>query len=82
MTDEFIQKCHRVLFSITMIIEAFYKSETISEFRNKWQRIKSYKHYENAALNTWSFQKFIDNEMFLSSNFLLKLYFYKNFFYF
>lgn len=56
-----------------MIIEAFYKSETISEFRNKWQKVKSYKHYENAALNTWSFEKkFIENEIVLSSNFNLE----------
>lgn len=67
MSNEFLQKCYRVLFSIITVIEAFYKSETIAEFRRKWQNIKTYKHCENAALNSWSFQKFIENENILLS---------------
>jgi len=76
MSTNFLQKCYNILFSISNIIEAFYKSETTTEFRRKWNILKTNKCIENSAINVSKFENYINNEHIISSNFLIKIKYY------
>lgn len=69
ISTEFLHKCYRILSSITIIIETFYKSPTTSDFRKKWNSLKTNHHLENAAIDSSKFEKFTNNETILTSFF-------------
>ena len=67
MSTKFLQKCYIILFSISNIIEAFYKSESPGEFIKKWNSLKANKCLENSAFNLPKFEHLLVHESFLIS---------------